>query len=52
MHCVAFLSKSKFSPFIIVMHESLNCPQCKKMDFKIIQLCWKGFKYAEDAGKF
>ncbi len=51
MHCVAFLSKSKFSPFLIVMHESLNCPQFKNMDFKIIQLmlervqicrrCWK-----------
>ncbi len=28
-----------FSPFVIDMHESLNCQ------------CWKGFKYAEDAGK-
>ncbi len=33
-----------FPPYIIVMYESLNCPQCEKMDSK-------GFKYAEDAGK-
>jgi len=36
------------SPFVIVTHESLNCPQCEKMHFKIIQsmleriqICWK-----------
>jgi len=23
--------------FLIVVFESLNCPQCEKMDFKIIQ---------------
>ena len=36
-------------PFEIVVYESLNCPQCKRMDLK--SYCWKGFKYAKDAGK-
>ncbi len=26
-----------FEPFLIVVFESLNCPQCEKMDLKIIQ---------------
>ncbi len=40
-----------FEPFLIVVFESLNCPQCEKMDLKIIQSllqmvqickrCWK-----------
>ncbi len=40
-----------FSPFVIVVYESLNCPQCENMDLKIIQSllervqicrrCWK-----------
>ncbi len=33
------------------MYESLSCPQCENMDLKIILSLWKGFKYAEDAGK-
>ncbi len=33
------------------MHESLGCPPCVKMDLKIKGQCWKGFNYAEDAGK-
>ncbi len=41
-----------FEPFLIVVFESLDCPQCEKMDLKIIQsVCWKGFKYVKDAGK-
>ncbi len=38
-------------PFVIVMYESLNCPQCEKMDLKSYSHCWKGFKSAKDAGK-
>ncbi len=40
-----------FEPFLIVVFESLNCPQCEKMDLKIEQsllervqickICWK-----------
>ncbi len=26
-----------FEPFLIVVFESLNCPQCEKMDLKILQ---------------
>ncbi len=40
-----------FSPFIIVMYESLNCPQCEKMGLKSYSHCWKGIKSAKDAGK-
>ncbi len=39
-----------FEPFLIVVFESLNCPQCEKMNLKIIQFKRKGFKYAKDAG--
>ncbi len=35
-----------FSPFVIVVHESLSCPQCENMGH-----FWNGFKYAEDAKK-
>jgi len=40
-----------FEPFLLVVFESLSCPQCEKMDLKIIQSllkmvqirkrCWK-----------
>ncbi len=40
-----------FLPFVIVVYESLSCPQCENMDLKIIQSLLEGFKYAEDAGK-
>ncbi len=39
-----------FEPFLIVVFESLNCPQCEKMDLKSyspagkgsnMQKCWK-----------
>ncbi len=31
-----------FEPFLIVVFESLNCPQCEKMDLKIIVTAGKG----------
>ncbi|MGL5901820.1 MAG: hypothetical protein ACRCZO_03980 [Cetobacterium sp.] len=40
-----------FEPFLIVEFESLSRPQCEKMNLKSFSHCWKGFKYAEDAGK-
>jgi len=40
-----------FEPFLLVVFESLSCPQCEKMDLKIIQGSNKGFKYAKNAGK-
>ncbi len=36
-----------FEPFLIVVFESINCPQCEKMDLKSYSHCWKGFKYAK-----
>ncbi len=43
-----------FEPFLIVVFESINCPQCEKMDLKIIQsllervqICQKCWKTAE-----
>jgi len=46
-----------FEPFLIVVFESLNCPQCEKMDLKIIQsllervqICKKCLKSEESAG--
>ncbi len=51
-----------FEPFLIVVFESLNCPQCEKMDLKIIQSllervkicrrCWKTEGSAGCAGFF
>ncbi len=40
-----------FSPFVIVVYESLSCPQCENMDLKIIQSLLERVQYAEDAGK-
>ncbi len=44
-------------PFVIAVYESLNCPQCEKMDLKIIQsllervqICRKYWKTKECAG--
>ncbi len=31
-----------FEPSVIVAHESLSCPQCVKMDLKIIVIVGKG----------
>ncbi len=51
-----------FEPFLIVVFESLNCPQCEKMDLKIIQSllervqicnrCWKTEGSAGPGGFF
>ncbi len=44
-------------PFVIAVYESLSCPQCEKMDLKIIQsllervqICRKCWKTKECAG--
>ncbi len=49
-----------FEPFLIVVFESINCPQCEKMDLKIIQSllervqickkCWKTAESTEHGG--
>ncbi len=44
-----------FEPFLIVVFESLNCPQCEKMHLKIIQsllerLCKRCWKTEDSAG--
>ncbi len=46
-----------FEPFLIVVFESINCPQCEKMDLKIIQsllervqICWKTAESTERGG--
>ncbi len=51
-----------FEPFLIVVFESLSCPQCEKMDLEIIQSllervqickrCWKTEDYAGHGGFF
>ncbi len=35
-----------FAAFVIVVYESLSCP-----DYKLYSHCWKRFKYVKDAGK-
>ncbi len=35
--CVLLEHQWMFEPFLIVVFESINCPQCEKMDLKIIQ---------------
>ncbi len=46
-----------FEPFLIVVFESLSCPQCEKMHLKIIQsllervqICKRRCKTEESAG--
>ncbi len=46
-----------FEPFLIAVFESLNCPQCEKMDLKLIQsllervqICKRCWKTEESAG--
>ncbi len=49
-----------FEPFLIVVFESLNCPQCENMDLKMIQSllervkkwCWNTEEYAGNGGNF
>ncbi len=61
MHRVSFWSISECGePFLIVVFESINCPQCEKMDLKIIQSllergsnmqkCWKTAESTERGG--
>ncbi len=45
--CVLLEHQWMFEPFLIVVFESINCPQCEKMDLKSYSHCWKGFKYAK-----
>ncbi len=40
-----------FEPFLIVVFESLNCPQCEKMDLKIIQSLLERVQICKNAGK-
>ncbi len=43
-----------FEPFIIVVFESLNCPQCEKVDlkFQICKRCWRSEDSAGHGGFF
>ncbi len=50
MHRVSFWSISECLN-LLVLHESLNCPQCEKMDLKIIQSLLERVYYAKDSGK-
>ena len=42
-----------FEPFLIVVFESLSCPQCEKIDLKIIHsvTAVKGSNMQKNAGK-
>ncbi len=40
-----------FEPFLIVVFESINCPQCEKMDLKIIQSLLERVEICKNAGK-
>ncbi len=47
--CGLFEHQKMFSPFVIVVHESLSRPQCENMDLKIIVIFGKGsnkFKFS------
>ncbi len=55
--CVLLEHQWMFEPFLIVVFESLNCPQCEKMDLKIrqsllerVQICKRCWKTEESAG--
>ncbi len=58
--CVLLEHQWMFEPFLIVVFESINCPQCEKMDLKIIQStvgkgsnmqkCWKTAESTERGG--
>ncbi len=52
MHRVFFWSISEcLKPFLIVVFESINCPQCEKMDLKIIQSLLERVQICKNAGK-
>ncbi len=40
-----------FEPFLIVVFESINCPQFEKMDLKIIQSLLERVQICKNAGK-
>ncbi len=40
-----------FEPFLIVVFESLSCPQCEQMDLKIIQSLLERVQICKNAGK-
>ncbi len=40
-----------FEPSVIAAYESLSCPQCEKMDLKIIQSLLERVKIHKNAGK-
>ncbi len=40
-----------FEPSVIVAYESLSCPQCAKMDLKIIQSLLERVQIHNNAGK-
>ncbi len=40
-----------FEPFLIFVFESINCPQCEKMDLKIIQSLLERVQICKNAGK-
>ncbi len=49
--CVLLEHQWMFEPFLIVVFESINCPQCEKMDLKIIQSLLKRVQICKNAGK-
>ncbi len=49
--CVLLEHQWMFEPFLIVVFESLNCPQCEKMDLKIIQSLLERVQICKNAGK-
>ncbi len=40
-----------FEPFLIVVFESINCPQCENMDLKIIQSLLERVQICKNAVK-
>ncbi len=40
-----------FEPSVIVVYESLRCPQCEKMDLTIIQSLLERVQIHKNAGK-
>ncbi len=48
MHVVILLEhRWAFESCVIVVYESLSCPQCEKMDLKSIHIVGKGSKYTK-----
>ncbi len=49
--CVLLEHQWMFEPFLIVVFESINCPQCEKMDLKIIQSLLERVQICKNVGK-